>query len=87
MAIQVTTITAPAYWASAFINGDISGMESDEIAAYEAFCETLDGWEIVSTEDDEDGNPAEPRFTWSFDLYGGTARGGEVLDYVALKHS
>lgn len=86
MRIETTVITAPAYWACAFVNGDISGMEDSEIEAFEAFNESLDGWQIVDVARDDDGESNEPRFTWSFALHGGTACGGEVLDYVAHRY-
>lgn len=79
MSIEVTTITGPAYWASYLINGDSSGMEDSEIAACDAWVEAQAPWYIVSTTEEE------PRFTWSYDLHGGTARGGDVLDYIAHK--
>lgn len=83
MTIETTIVTAPAYWASAFVNGDISGLDDSEIRAFEEFNESLADWHIVDVARDDDGESNEPRFTWSFALYGGTACGGEVLDYVA----
>ena len=85
MPLKVDTVTAPDYWASALINGDTSGMEDDEIAAMEAWLDELDGWEVVDVVRNENGEADEPRFTWSYRLYGGTANGGSVLDYVVHK--
>lgn len=84
MTLETDTVTAPAYWASALVNGDLSGMEDEEIAAMEAYFGPLkaEGWYVVGVVRDEDGEGQEPWFTWSFDLYGGTAKGGDILDYV-----
>lgn len=84
MAIETDTVTLPAYWASAIVNGDYSSftLHDDggdaETAACDSALEALadDGWRVVSTVEDSE------RFTWSFDLYGGTASGGDVCDYV-----
>ena len=84
MAIEVDTVTLPAYWASALVNGDYSGLDDDEAARCEAAEKALakDGWSVVSTADDD-----EPRFTWSYGLYdpGAEVSGGDVLDYTVLK--
>lgn len=80
-------ITLPAYWASALVNGDYSGLadhdpaEADRCKAAQANL-ARDGWQVVSTADD-----GEPRFTWHYRLYDPDAecQGGEVLDYVILK--
>jgi hypothetical protein len=82
MTIETDIVTLPAYWASALVNGDTSGMDDDEIADMEAQLDGLasEGWRVVSTVDDD-----EPRFTWSFNLYGGNCAGGDVLDYVVHK--
>ena len=77
------TTTLPAYWASALINGDYSGLEDEaEAARCAAKVEELadDGWSIVSCED-------EARFTWSYNLYdtGADCSGGDVLDYTIIR--
>jgi hypothetical protein len=79
--MTIRTITGPAYWASALVNGDYSGLTAEETVACNKWLarELQRGESIVSTVDG-----AEPRFTWSFRLYGGDAEGGDVLDYVAL---
>lgn len=80
MNIRVRTITAPSLWASALVNGDFSGLNAAEAEQLEAWrAKELGPQEsIVSTADD-----SEPRFTWSYRLYGGGFDGGEVIDYVA----
>lgn len=82
--IEVDTMTAPDFWASVLVNGDKSGMNDEEIAAINAYLAPLeaDGWYVVDVVRDDDGEAVEPSFTWSYDLYGGTARGGDVVDYV-----
>ena len=81
---HINTVTLPAYWASALVNGDYSGLDDAEAARCEAAEAKLaeDGWSVVSTADDD-----EPRFTWSYKLYDPEAdcSGGEVLDYTVLK--
>ena len=77
---QIVTVTAPAHMASYLVNNDASGVTVEEILAVEAW---LDGLEILDVARDADGDCLDPHFTWSFDLYGGTARGGDVLDYIA----
>jgi len=37
--IDTIEFDAPAHWASAFINGDTSGLEDDDLAEFEAWCE------------------------------------------------
>ena len=76
----IVTVTAPAHMASYLVNNDTSGVTAEEILAVE---EWLEGLEILDVARDADGECLEPHFTWSFDLYGGTARGGDVLDYIA----
>ena len=45
----------------------------------------LEGLDVIDVARDADGNCLEPSFTWSFGDCGGTARGGDVLDYIARK--
>jgi hypothetical protein len=80
--ITVRTLTGPVYWASALINGDYSGLSTEEAARCDAWLksELEPGESIVSTTPDD----AEGRFTWSFDLHGGECAGGEVIDYTVL---
>ncbi len=93
--IETDTVTLPACWASALINGDESSFSLDddggdaEIAAIDAALAplTAEGWFVVDVaRDEETGESQEPWFTWSYDLYGGTAKGGEVLDYVIMRN-
>lgn len=82
--INVDTVTLPAYWASALVNNDWSGLTEVETVMCRAAIARLaaDGWSVVSTVDDD-----EPRFTWSYQLYCPEAdcSGGDVLDYVVHK--
>ena len=96
MRLEVGTVTGPAYWASALINGDDSSfdiMDEDdarrEREALHAWVDDLtrDGWYVVDVARDEDGGPEEPSFSWLYGLYGGTASGGDVLDYVVHRHT
>lgn len=77
MTIETSTITLPAYWASALINADQSGMSESEIACMNAYLDTAlkGGWYVVSTE-------GEPYFSWHFGRHGGECDGGQLQDYV-----
>ena len=80
-------ITAPAYWASALVNDDRSGLTHGETLALYAWLEQEEFPNVVDVYRDDDGTLQEPRFTWSYGLYAGplcTCQGGEVLDYVVL---
>ena len=85
--IEVTILTAPAAWATALVNNDWSGLTGEEAIACRAWIVQQKPWSVVDVARDDDGNCADPRFTWSFSLYGGTASGGDVLDYVAHRVS
>jgi hypothetical protein len=78
---EVDTVTLPAYWASALVNGDFSGLDEDEAAQCEMVMDKLanDGWEVVGTADD-----AEPHFTWNYQVHNPHSqyKGGEVMDYI-----
>ena len=71
----VATYTLPAFWASYLVNGDPSGMSDREIRACDAYMARCPG-SIVDV--------GEPYFSWSFDLNGGDAKGGDLAEYTAL---
>lgn len=87
--LELTSITLPAAWASALINGDFSGLEEPEAARCKARVAELarDGWTIVDVARDDDGEGQEPRFTRSYRFYDpdATCTGGDVLDYVLMR--
>jgi hypothetical protein len=70
---------APAHWASYLVNNDASGLSESEKAAADRWLET----ELEPSEGVIDVSE-EPRFTWSFRLYGGDAEGGDVCDYTVI---
>lgn len=84
MAITTDTITFPAGWASALVNGDYSGLEDDEgerCAAAET--ELADeGWIISDMVEDSE------RFTWNYGVYdrGAGCSGGDVADFLIFKN-
>jgi len=82
--MKVSTVTLPADWASALVNGDFSGLEAADDAACRKAIAGLasDGMTVVDVVRDADGEPQEPRFSWLYDMYGGTTRGGALLDFV-----
>lgn len=53
MTIEVTTATAPSHWASFLVNGDASGMESEDLIACMKWLESMAPWYVVGCEDDE----------------------------------
>lgn len=77
--IHAEVETGPAAWASYLINGDASSMSPEDLEACDAWQKKIEPWYVVSTEE------GEPRFTWSYRLYGGTANGGDVIDYIVHK--
>ena len=81
MTREVETFTGPEAWACYIINGQDDNLDDSDLAACDAWVASLarNGWEIVSITEDE------PRFTWHYRLYGGTAEGGSVVDYIAYK--
>jgi len=76
MTIETDTITLPAHWACALINGDDEGLCPGEIERIDALL--TDGWYVASDVEDSE------RFTWSYRLYdpGAPCDGGLVADYV-----
>ena len=72
-------VDMPDFWASYLINGDASGLEPGDQEHIDAYLDQQEIAEVVDVEEDSE------RFTWSYDLYGGTAQGGTVATYtVAL---
>ena len=82
--MEFVTITAPAYWASYFVNSDASGLSVEEKTQADAWL-AREGVKIVDVVRYDDGEATESRFTWSYRLYNPEADccGGDVLDYVA----
>lgn len=76
---------APAFLASALINGDTSGLDADGLATLERVREQFGDLEVVDVARDENGEPESPWFTWSYRVYGGECDGGECFDYVCIR--
>jgi len=78
------TVTMPAHWASAIVNGDYSGLTLEESFHLDSMLDALEaeGLSVVGVADDE------PRFTWSYRTHDPMAEchGGEVMDYVVVQH-
>jgi len=85
--VTTSTVTAPAYWASALVNGDDSGLDDKERAALEAWRSREGFPNVVDVARDDDGEAFDARFTWHYDLYSPESgyRGGEVIDYVVIQ--
>jgi hypothetical protein len=80
--IDVTLATAPAYWASALVDGNYSSLAPTERAACDAWMRAQGEWYVVDVDRDAAGEARDPRWTRYYALYGGTADGGDVLEYV-----
>ena len=74
-------IAAPAHMASYLINGEVDGVSDEDIQAVATW---LDGLEVIDVARGADGWCMEPYFSWAYGLHGGTAQGGELLDYIVL---
>lgn len=72
------TVKMPAAWASYLINGDASGLEPGERPKIDAYLKAQKIGDVLACED-------EAHFSWSFDLYGGDAEGGELLEYTVVR--
>lgn len=90
--IETDEITAPAYWASALVNGDESSFDhpTSSAADREAYQRLLAWLEennlrVVDVARDENGEAHESRFTWHGQLYFSPCAGCDVLDYVVHK--
>lgn len=84
--MKISQEPMPAHWASYLINGDASGLTDAEIERVDAYIDDLGvnaKYIDVTLSSDRDAE-AEPYFSWSFDLYGGDARGGDLLDYTVI---
>ena len=82
MTLTVRKVTAPAYWASALVNGDPSGLSTDEVIHLNAWRKReLGPRDSVADCDDE------ARFTWFYPLYDplATCLSGDVLEYTILR--
>ena len=75
--MKVDYLDAPEIWASYLINGDSSGLDSEEIALADKY---FAGLEVVDCAE-------EGRFTWNYDLYGDPRfRGGSVITYTVFEN-
>ena len=72
------TVTLPAHWAIALINGDRSGLTPEEGARLDHWLSSADlyGWHVMSVGD------GEGWYTNQYRIYGGTTDGGMVCDYT-----
>lgn len=88
---EVMTVTAPASWATALVNNDWSGLETEpeDAAACRAWMaeQAEDGWRVIDTARDEDGEGEEAWFSSSADLYGSPWSGADLLRYVRQRRA
>lgn len=90
MKTMTVTVTAPAYWASALVNHDYSGLSDQEAAWCDAWASAHSPWEVVDVARDDDGEPPEPRFSRVYHIHAcgfcpDGVTGGDVIDYVMRK--
>lgn len=96
--METDTITLPAYWSSALVNGDDSSFDmlDDEFAAREraAVAYVLDeladdGWSVVDVARNDEGEPMDPYFSrhyhWHHPDPGAGVTGGDVLEYTIIR--
>jgi hypothetical protein len=77
------TLPAPACWASYLVNADASGLDAEEVAAADEWiAREVPPGASVDVMRDAEGEPMDAWFSWSYGLYGGTASGGDLLEYV-----
>lgn len=78
MAIEVDTVEMPVYWASALVNGDLSGLDPEDRAACRAETRALadDGWFVVVSADGDEF------FSWSTTLPSGADFAGTLTSYT-----
>jgi hypothetical protein len=74
---ETDVIELPAYWASALINDDYSGLSEQEAerCMRKAAALAREGWSVVDC------------FTWHYQLYDTEAEyfGGDVIEYTILR--
>lgn len=78
--MKVKTVTGPAAFASALVNGDQSSLTTEDVIALDKWRHyyLAPGDSVVSTTEDE------PSFSWLYWLYDERSRGGDLIDYVVL---
>ena len=74
MEAEIITYTLPLYWASALINGDLSGLEENEIDELDRFLERESNPYFVDVSE-------ETWFSWSNDA---NRLGGDVAEFKAI---
>jgi hypothetical protein len=77
--MQTRTLIGAAYWASALINGDRSGLSDEEKIA-------LDRWMKIELKEDESViDCGDPYFSWSYALFThADANGGDLVEYTVI---
>lgn len=81
MKLLTRTVTAPAAWASALVNGDQSSLTAEDVVALNAWRkrELAPGESVVGTGD------GEPYFSKAYWLYDDRFSAGDVLEYQTLR--
>jgi hypothetical protein len=78
MAIEVATITLPAFLADALVHGDLGRLDDTGLRIYASVVDHLDegGWYVVDVARDDDGKSQHFRLNF------GTSGSIDVQDYV-----
>lgn len=80
--MKTITLTLPAYWAPALINGDETGLDDDESAALAEFCEWLNSQGINAGAID---CTEEPEFCRTHDAIEIWAPAGDCLEFTFMR--
>lgn len=74
--MRLITFTAPAYFASYFVNGDATSLTPDEVRRADAILEVEGVADVLSMVEDSE------RFTWSGRSYHSPVSGVTVADFA-----
>lgn len=85
MTIETDTYQAPEVWASYLINGDASGIDSEDVAECDAWRKSIAPWRVADVARAEDGEPQQAWFAWNCQRFSRRYSGCNLLDYVVHK--
>lgn len=82
MTLRIETILGPAWFASAAINGDYSGLTSEEYLEFVAWrnFNVWPGFDFASCGE-------ESHFSWECRAHGLPWTGGELIEYILISES
>lgn len=76
-------LTAPAYWASYFINGDASSLDDEEQAQADTWLKR-ENVEVIDIRRYASGDAVDPHFTWHMQIHAPEVdySGGDAIEYL-----